>query len=316
MGKEVKKLTIVFISILVVLLVVSIVSASWWENIKKTISGKATQTVSLNITVGGPAVITVYNDSIDVTSGPNTASRTDVIVNFTVYSPSGAGNLNDSTALANISSAGELRSNSSCQETASAGDYANYSCNITMWWWDVAGTWTINAYIEDDQDNSAINTSMVFTVGSNTAFAMSPAILTWSGIASGATNQTSNNDPLLLNNTGNDPISAGSIKANSSNLRGETTSAEALWAGNFSMAVNTGGACSGADCIECEGSAMVRGALTAVGTSNLSKGNYTINNGTAQEQLYVCLRLAGSELSTQAYSTANETEWAWIIDAS
>ena len=49
-------------------------------------------------------------------------------------------------------------------------------------------------------------------------------------------------------------------------------------------------------------------------TANLTKGNFSLNDGsTGQEKLYFCLRYAGTELSTQAYSTANNTEWNWIV---
>lgn len=133
----------------------------------------------------------------------------------------------------------------------------------------------------------------------------------------GATNQTPYNDPLLLNNTGNDVIDALNIKVNSSNLRGETTSTEALWASNFSVDWKTGGSCSGAACVECAGTVMARNTLAGIITANLTKGNFTNNNNnTGQEQLYACLRFAGSELSTQAYSTANATEWPWIVNIS
>ncbi|MFH1585224.1 MAG: hypothetical protein ABIB79_00470 [archaeon] len=310
-----KEVFVIMISLLVVMLLVASVSAGLLDKIKRAITGDATQTVQLNISVGVPQIQTVYNSSLGFASGPNEAPAiTDVIVNFSVYNPSGAGNLNHSTALANISSGSEMRQNASCQNIAASGDYANYTCNITMYWYDTSGTWAITAYIEDNQTNSALNTSTDFYVGQRTAFVMGPSILTWASIGSGATNQTSNNDPLLLNNTGNDIIAVDSITINSSNLRGETIPTEGLWAGNFSSHWATGGSCVGAACTECGGSVMARSAYTAVTGSNLSKGDYTINDGdTGQEELYFCLRLAGSELSTQAYSTANETEWNWIV---
>ncbi len=257
-------------------------------------------------------MINVYNETIDVSSGPTEAPAiTDVIVNFSVYSPAGAGNLNHGTAMANITG-DTTRTNSTCFNMVASGDYANYTCNITMWWWDGAGTWNIIAYIEDDQTNSVMNTSTSFFVGERAAFVMSPSVLTWPGIAPGSTNQTSNNDPLLLNNTGNDIIVALGIEINSSNLRGETNSTQALWAGNFSVSWDEGSAPPA----ECGGTVMSRSSLEGIDTANLTKGNYTANDGTAQERLYFCLKLTGTELSSQSYSTANETEWPWIVKIS
>jgi len=317
---EKRGLDLIIFSIFIILIIISMVSAGWFENFKSKITGKATQTVELNITVGAPKITHVYNESMTdlSSSGPNEApDYTSVIINFTASSAAGAGNLNHSTATINFTKTGETtRQNTSCSNYESSGNIANYTCNVTMWWWDGAGVWAITAYIQDNQTNVATNTSTNFTIASNTAFTMSPTALTWPGIAPGATNQTSNNDPLVLNNTGNDVIDATSIEINSSNLRGETTPTQALWAGNFSVDHQTGGTCTGAACLECGGTTMVRNTLTGIAVANLTIGNYTINDGTAQEQLYVCLRLAGTELSDQSYSTANETEWNWIVKIS
>ena len=302
--------------ILSILLIISFTSAGFFDWVKK-ITGEAT--VDLNITVGGPAITNVWNQTLTSITPTEAPASTSVIINFTVYNPSGAGNLNHSTAKINISSADEdTRTNASCEHLVNWDDnYANFTCNITMWWWDGSAVWDITAYIEDNQTNSAMNTSTNFYVGLNTAFAMGPSILNWTSLSPGATNQTSNNDPLRLNNTGNKVISAGDITLNSSNLRGESTSSEALWAGNFSISWDTGNSCTGADCVECAGTVMVRNSLEGIITANLTKGNYTINDEIeGQEQLYFCLRTVGSKLSTQAYSTANETEWPWVVSIS
>ena len=298
--------------------IISFVSAGWFENIKARITGDVSQTVSLNISVGVPTIPQVYNNSIAnltiLLNGPNEGpSSTSIIINFSAYSAAGADNLNDSTALMNITGS-TTRTNASCKNFESAGNYKNYTCNITFFWWDATGTWAITAYVKDNSSNIAQNTTTNLYIGERTAFVMGPAALTWSGISPGAVNQTSNNDPLILNNTGNDVIDVGNIQINSSNLRGETDPTVGLWAANFSVDWNTGDTCTGAACLECAGTAMVRSAYTGVGIANLTADNYTQNNGNdGQEKLYFCSRIAGTELSTQAYSTANETEWAWIV---
>jgi hypothetical protein len=110
---------------------------------------------------------------------------------------------------------------------------------------------------------------------------------------------------LILNNTGNVPINTGNIQINSTNLRGESDSSLALWAKNFSVSWDNGGTPPA----ECSGTAMNNKTLVGVATANVTEGNFTINDGTAQEQLYFCLKIAGSELTTQSYSTANESTW-------
>ena len=309
MKKEMRKnsnaVLIIFLVVLA-LLVVSLIASGWFAELRKTISGKVTSTVVVNITVGVPQIITVYNSTINVANGPNENTPTGVLINFSVYSPSTAGNLNHSTAKANITLANEdIRTNASCSRIASSGDYANYTCNVTMWWWDGTGSWNITAYIADNNTNSAQNFSTNFYVGLRTSFVLGPAILTWPGIAPGAINQTSL-DTLLLNNTGNDDIALGEIGINATNLLGETTDTLGLWASNFSINWSTGGT----PIAECVGTIMNASFYTNVTGANLTAGNYTQNNfNVGQEQLYFCLKLAGNELTTQPYSTTKNGAW-------
>jgi hypothetical protein len=315
--KKEKKSVCIVLSILFTLLLISTVSAGWLDWVKKTITGYDTQqNFDLNITVGAPAIYAVYNHTKSCgASNPYVQltenTYTSAIINFSVYSPSGAGNINISTAKVNLSYSGEnLRENASCKLLESSGNYANFTCNITMWWWDVGEDWNVTAYIEDNSSSSAINDTVIQNVANTTSFLGGPSPLTWAGISPESANQTSNNDPYLMNNTGNVAIPSTLLTINSTNLRGELTSTEALWAGNFSVGWNTGGTPPA----ECGGTSMVRGQFTALSIANLTRGNYTINNGiTGQERLYFCLKVVGSELSTQAYSTANETEGVWTV---
>ena len=305
--------------LVLLLLVVPLVSAGFFDDLWNRITGKATQPFDLNITVGVPEIRTVYNGTMTpnpvggLSSGPN---PTGIIINFTVYLISGAGNLDDSSAVINFSRAGEeLRQNSSCYKYQNSTYYANYTCNVTMWWWDGAGAWNIEANILDDLGNMGRNITATLSVGSTTGFEMGPTVLTWASISAGSTNQTSNNHPLLLNNTGNAQFGAGAnqgnITMNATNLRGETTSSYMLFARNFSVSTATGGGlCSGEACLECAGTQMGNWSYVNITYSNLTKGNYTLNNGyTGQEQLYSCLRIAGSDLITQSYSTVAEGSW-------
>ncbi|MEK6893667.1 MAG: hypothetical protein AABX07_05705, partial [Nanoarchaeota archaeon] len=273
---------------------------------QNNLNSTATRGFAIN---SAPQIIAVYNNSMtSLSTGPNEAPAvTGVIINFTAYDADGIGDLNDSTARINFTKTGEdLRLNLSCAKYQSGGNYANYTCNVTMFWWDGTGVWNITAYIKDNQTNSAVNTTTSFFVGERTAFVMSPASLTWPGIAPGAVNQTSNNDPLLLNNTGNDDIAVNEIGINATNLLGESNPSFALWANNFSVSPFTG-----ASKEECNSSAATMNAsvYTNVTGALLPAGNFTINNGTGQEQLYFCLRLIGSELTTQDYSTAGTGAW-------
>ncbi|MCK4552814.1 hypothetical protein KAT80_01275 [Candidatus Pacearchaeota archaeon] len=245
--------------------------------------------------------------SVTLTDGPG---ATYIIVNFSVSDANGAENLVNSSATINFTKSGEdLRINSSCAVKDFAGNYANYTCNVTMWWWDASGNdWKVYANITDQESNLAINNTNTFTVNSLTGFVVSPSELTFVSLLAGATNQTPS-DYFTLNNTGNKDITGDNIEVNATDLFGETTKGQALWAGNFSFNDLTGGD------IECnvsgatEATAMVNMTYTGIYGAALSAGNFTKNDGTAQENLYLCLREIGLELSQQQYSTSQLGSW-------
>jgi len=281
--------------------------------------GNVNQTEERLVTIGGaanvaPNITAVYNltGSLNLNEGP---FATSFILNFTVYDPNG--DWNDSTAKINVSLANEItRENSSCSRYQSSGSYANYTCNITMWWFDGAGNWNITASISDNASLYGMNDSITMYVAATTGFEISPGNLTWNAFPLGSTNQTSNNDPLILNNTGNQPVGDvtgnSNISINATNLLGEIDNSYKLFASNFSVSTATGGVCSGADCVECGGGSagnLSRGIYANVTSAVLPKGNYTKEDGTGQEQLYFCLRIAGRDLIQQPYSTKGEGLW-------
>jgi hypothetical protein len=241
---------------------------------------------------------------VNLNEGP---ASTDVIVNFTVYDEDGFSDLNDSSAMINFTRNGEaLRQNLSCSREATFNNYyANYTCNVTMWWFDGAGTWNVTAAINDIGNLTGQNTSTSFIVNALTGFVEGPSALAWTTINAGATNQTSINDPIILNNTGNQDISAGSIQINATDLIGESNNSLAIYAGNFSASIFTGGNA------ECNSTAttMSRFVFAALLDASLFRGNYTLNNGTGQQSLYFCVKEAGSELTVQSYSTSSEGAW-------
>ena len=322
MGKEVKKeeeiLKVFLFLLLIMVLIIPIISADVFGWMKKTITGRDTAPVSVNISIGRPEIRQVYNSSITTANGLSQGPLyTSLEINFSAYLSAGIANLNWSTATINATNATGtgIRQNSSCYkfENDSAGNNANFTCNVTMWWWDNTGTWGIVAYIRDNSSNIGTNSSnTTFSVGSTTAIDASPAALAWPGVSPGATNQTSSNDPMLINNTGNQRIgfTLGNISINATNLRGETNNALALWAGNFSV-----GLTETPVAVECNtaggtANAMNRSQYVNISSAILPEGNYTVNdNTTAQEQLFFCLKVIGSELTNQFYSTANESTW-------
>lgn len=303
-------ITIIIVLVIIIIPLISAgVFSDWWGRI----TGRLTSgEVDLSITVGAgttPVITHIWNASMggmDISGGPNDGpTKSYIWVNFTVIDADGTSNLNSSTAKINISKTGEeTRSDALCTLNKTVGNFANYTCNMTMWWYDGAGAWNINAYIKDNNGNVAYNASdKTFQVGTTDGVVLSPSALNWTEITAGDTDKLSSNDPQVYNNTGN--VNKW-IEINSTHLKGENNPAYGLWAGGFS--INAADACD-------TGTTMTWFAYANITSAWLPKGNFTINNGTAgQERLYFCLETSDANLTSQAYSTASHPWTAKIVD--
>jgi len=154
---------------------------------------------------------------------------------------------------------------------------------------------------------------------------MGPGSLTWPTVTNAQTNQTSNNDPLLMNNTGNVNISIGNVNITAFNLIGETNQTQFMNASNFTINTLNGGDPP----VECqlttatEVYTMANNTGVNITGAGLAKGNYTQNFGnitSGQQKLYFCLVqvMAGNSgtgglLSPQTYSTAFSSPWSVVI---
>ncbi|MBX4196406.1 LamG domain-containing protein [Candidatus Pacearchaeota archaeon] len=280
--------------------------------------GNKNQTEQTTVTITNPTNTAPSITSVQALAAqdPTEDSITNVIFNFTAYDPDGFGDLKDASARVNVTIIGQsnLRQNLSCAELNNfATNYANYTCSVQMQYFDSSGSWNLSVSINDTADAVAINESTYFTYNQLSAFTVGPSNLTFASLTPGSTNQTSNNDPLVLNNTGNKNVTLGNIQVNATNLKGETDNTKALYANNFTLSIVTGSS------FECgisgnQSVAMSHWAFINVTNSSLTNGNHSLADGsTGQEQIYMCLTVVGNELSGQAYSTAGEGAWTLKI---
>ncbi|MEK6945950.1 MAG: hypothetical protein AABW63_04130 [Nanoarchaeota archaeon] len=271
------------------------------------ITGYATSsTASLNITIGNSAPTIGYVDAISA-QDPSIGTTKSVIFNFTATDTDGYTNLDSTTAKAYFQKVGETtRSNTSCAANGTAsGNSQNYVCTINMWYFDINGAWTINVTIDDINGAHAENSSTTFTYNLQTAMTMSPTSLTWTPVGLSDTDTGSNNDPIVVNNSGNDVNL--NINVTAYNLRGEITTTQYIYANNFTIENASQG---------CSGAAMTNATSINVTTAILQKGNNTLNynNDTSgQEQIYFCLKGVPSGISAQSYSSAAYGAWAVAI---
>jgi len=230
-----------------------------------------------------------------------------ITFNFTVTDPDGVGDLDDSTAMAEVNLTGQTtRTNTTCLNTGGvSGNSANYTCSIGMHYWDGNGVWSINASIRDNSGAYASNVSEKFTVNLLTSMVMTPPTLNWSSLNAGDLDQASTNHPITINNTGND-ISL-SIQVTAYSLQGETTTTENIPAANFTVEDTASG---------CSGVALANATATNVTSAILESGNNTLQAGddtSGQEEIYFCLKGLPAELSSQDYSTSG-TVADWTIE--
>lgn len=292
--------------IIVVVAVVIFAAGLAWDRILLKATGFATSgTADVNITVGNNAPFVTFVSPVPATDPSENGVR-NVTFTFVANDLDGVANLNDSTARAYVNfSSDPVRTNSSCSHVADLnGTSANYSCTINMWYFDGAGGWSIHANISDVNSATGTNHSPTFTYNQLTAMVMSPSTLTWATLTLTSENQSSNNDPVLINNTGNDPIASGSVRVNAIDLGGEVITDEYIYAGNFSVGTTSPG---------CGSTTLVNGTATGITGASLPRGNHSVNDGsTGQEQLYYCITALNSDISAQAYSTA--AGGAWTVD--
>ena len=199
----------------------------------------------------------------------------------------------------------------------------SFNCSVTIWYFDGPGNWTINVSANDSAGVYVENrTGSSIEVLATTAMVMYPNALTWATLELGYTNRTSNNDPVIINNTGNKNINVGGVTVAGYNLQGVTTATDFIYSGNFSIFPVNGSGSGGP--IECNGTQMVNGtsgtaAPQTITVANITRGNNTNNDETGasgQEQLFFCLRLVPSQVSRQTYSTAGVSSSPWSVAVS
>ncbi|GEM_PF-4063431 len=236
---------------------------------------------------------------------------TNLMVTFAVYDADGVTNIDDTSAnltLVNETGSGvDTHYNTTCRtETDIDGNTANYTCTVEINYWYVAGTWNLTAGIQDTDGNAGENETN-FTLQETTAIAISPEGMTFPGLTIGAENTTSDNDPIVVNNTANDYIDSNNVRITGLDLVGEVTDSMAITTANFTVAPFNGDSPPQ----ECVNTALVNNTATGINGTDLAAGNRSIAN-VGIEQLYVCLNIVPTGLTAQTYSTANSTV-GWVL---
>ena len=163
--------------------------------------GAPTDTFSSNVTVGNsPPNITYVNNSFSI--NPSAATTREVVIRFNATDNNSASDFNDATAEVNITLDGVTRTSHTCTPEGLAGVLESWECNITINYWEKPGNWNITAYVEDTAGNSTMNDTYWMTVGNADHIDVIETALSFSGSA-GQQNRPASENPLTINNTGN-----------------------------------------------------------------------------------------------------------------
>ena len=293
----------------------------WFKD--RTITGKAstTQQTNVSVVIAGTKAVTiqVLNATLaGAHTNPTENNYTAVRFNVIINDSDGVNDINDTSVNANFSRENEaLRSNSSCNLVADLDvQTANFSCTINMWYYDATGEWNISVGATDLGNTTfQYNTTQRFQYNQLQAIVISPTSITFPSVAPGSFNQTSNNDPTLVNNTGNYNVASGNLQITGVDLYGQTDGTKFIGISNFSVNNQTGGS-PPVECHNLNSLNMSNGSAIGLTNTILPPGNNSRNSGnetSGQEQLYYCLEVVSATLSSQTYATNGSGVWVITI---
>ncbi len=257
------------------------------------VSGGDTDSFTANVTIGSAApTIDWVNDSVN--ASPAEGGTRIIQIQFNVTDNNGFADINTSAAYMNITRPGETTRETTggdCYSTFNASNIQVIECNITISWYDEEGEWVIAVYIADNQGNFSTNDTSNFTMDTLDAVAVIEDALTFSGTP-GQSDQAAQENPLNINNTGNQNYTKINITAY--NLTGV---AESDTIGASAFAVNVSGGVAGA------GQSLVHSTTVLITDAALDRG------ATATEELYFWVDIP-SGIEDDEYSAGTN----WEID--
>ena len=343
--KRVGKRVVLGIFILgIVLISVVSISAGWTDIFKfgsdnKDLEGElneqAVATVKVSDTVSPPIILFVS----DVTSAPTLGGSANLvklvpkgqntIVSFSFVAQQGGaeGNLPTATfsgaafnrsgvtpieTIRSTSCLGSTLNNcplSICGNTNSA---RNYSCSVTMIYYDGNGTWSINTTVTS-ATGTGINFTKTFTVDKTFAAYAHTTYLNWtsSALNSLSTNKGSNN-PIMIENNGNVPYPNVVINASDLNGTGQGQEKYIIPANKF----NANGGAGAGICNAASATALSNNFNVPVSQFTATRAIYTDNGGKNTSMPFCITALNGLNpllappgLPTQEYKSYR----SWIL---
>ncbi len=258
---------------------------------------------NVSVSVGNSAPVVDFVGFTNI--GANPGGIANVLINFNVSDGNGVNDLNNTSTKVELINTGfgVNRFNTTCINVGDIdGDTRNYNCEVELWYFDHYGQYIVNVTIRDNANNLGANSTELFNYQQTTSFTIYPNGLIWPAITTTSVNINSSNDPLIGNNSGNTPLSV--VNLTGYDLPGAITAGAFIYAGNFSVGVVD----------NCAGDIMQNDTGKIISGGSLNIGNLSIGGGTAQEELYFCIKAINTGTPSESYSTTNAGGTSWKLD--
>jgi hypothetical protein len=195
-----------------------------------TSGANATFSVYLILGNNNPTITWVQSS---ITETPNIGTNKTIYISFNATDPDGFQNLNNNSAKIYLNLTGEQsRYNTSCTVVrTNSVNTTQFNCSITIWYYDRAAAWTINASIYDISNSFANNTGTTMSISPLTAVGIDRAEIGFPTVNLGQTNAPADY-PIVIDNLGNTNISTVNLTAYDLNKSSEIIDAGKFFA-NF-----------------------------------------------------------------------------------
>jgi hypothetical protein len=142
---------------------------------------------------------------------PITGNITYVYINFTATDADGVNTLNDGSATI-VFNKSAMQRTGSCTPNDINTITTLYICNVSMWYYDNPGVWSINVSVSDYTGRIASNATTTFIYNTLSSITLNNSQLSF-GTIYVRYPQGASNDPILINNTGNVDFTNISLRA-------------------------------------------------------------------------------------------------------
>jgi len=169
-----------------------------------TYGAPTTVDFTVNLSLGGNAAPTVTWVQSGLTPNPTESSTTTIYILFNASDNNGHADLDYTTAQVILTRAGETQraSVANCVNFNNDSLVKQFNCSVNMQYYDDDGALTINASVFDFSSATDDDTATTLAYGTLQAVRGAPLGITFGSVTLGSPFQATN-DPLVLNNTGN-----------------------------------------------------------------------------------------------------------------